>query len=131
MYVQDRGESARHILHDRDRKYTAKFDASLKSGGINPVRSPGRAPSPNSYAEAWLGSLKRECLNHFLVFGECHLDYLIREYLAHYRHERPHQSLGAEPSCRSPRVLAERFDARRLGRTARSLLPGCGLCRRF
>ena len=94
MHLQDRGESARYILRDRDRKYTAKFDAILKSEGIKPVRLPVRAPNLNSYAESWLGSLKRECLNHFIVFGERHLNYLIREYLAYYHHERPHQSLG-------------------------------------
>ena len=94
MHLQDRGETDRYILHDRDRKYTAKFDAILKSDGIKPVRLPVRAPNLNSYAEARLGSLKRECLNHFLVFGERHLDHLIREYLAYYHHERPHQSLG-------------------------------------
>ena len=40
-----------------------------------------------------LGSLKRECLNHFVVFGQRHLDYLIQEYIMHYTYERPHQSL--------------------------------------
>ena len=94
MHLQDRGESARYILRDRDRKYTAKFDAILKSEGIKPVRLPVRAPNLNAYAESWLGSLKRECLNHFIVFGERHLNFLIREYLAYYHHERPHQSLG-------------------------------------
>ena len=93
MHLQVRGEPARYILLDRDRKYTAKFDAILKSEGIKPVRLPVQAPNLNAYAESWLGSRKRECLNHFIVFGERHLNDLIREYLAYYHHEHPHQSL--------------------------------------
>ena len=96
MHLQDRGETARYILHDRDRKYTAKFDAILKSEGIKPVRLPVRAPNLNAYAESWLGSLKRECLNHFIVFGERHLNFLIREYLAYYHYETPSPVFGEQ-----------------------------------
>ena len=94
MHLQEREETADYLLHDRDKMYTAKFDEILKSDGIKAIRLPIRAPNLNGYAESWLGSLKRECLNHFLVFGERHLNYLIREYLEYYHHERPHQSLG-------------------------------------
>ena len=102
MHPQDRGESARYIPRDRDSKYSAKFDAILQSDGIRPVRSPARTPNLNSYAEAWLGSLNRKCRNVFPVCGERHLDYLIREYIAHYHHERPHQSLGNKRSSPCP-----------------------------
>ena len=117
MHLQDRGETARYILHGRDSKYTAKFDAILKSDGIRPVRLPVRAPNLDPYAESWLGSLKRECLNHFLVSGERHLDHLIREYLADYHHERPHQSLGNRTTIPLPtRADGEIRYKARLGR---------------
>jgi putative transposase len=51
-----------------------------------------RAPNLNAFAERWVESIKTECLDHFIVFGEGHLRYLISEYLVHFLDERPHQS---------------------------------------
>ena len=70
MHLREREETAFYLLHDRDAKYTAKFDRIFKSERTAPVRLPVRPPNLNAYAESWLGSLKRECLNHFLVLGE-------------------------------------------------------------
>jgi putative transposase len=53
-----------------------------------------RAPNTNAFVERFIQSLQVECLDHFLVFGEKHLDYLVREYVEHYHVERPHQALG-------------------------------------
>ena len=49
-----------------------------------------------------MGSLRRECLDHFLAFGEKHLDYLVSQYVTYYHLERPHQSLGNEPLLKMP-----------------------------
>jgi putative transposase len=51
----------------------------------------------NAFAERWVQSVRRECLDHFLVLGEDHLRYLLKEYEAHYNQERPHQGLGNLP----------------------------------
>lgn len=63
----------------------------------------------NSYAERWVLSLRRECLDHFLVCGENHLAYLVREYVEHYNLERPHQAKGNVPlpdaAESEPRIL--------------------------
>lgn len=88
-FVEEEGIKAEVLIHDRDAKYTKKFDSIMQSEGITPKRLPVRAPNLNSYAEAWCGSLKRECLNHFIIFGRKHLDYLIHEYVDYYNHERP------------------------------------------
>jgi putative transposase len=60
-----------------------------------------RKPKMNAHAERWIQSARREALNHFIVFGEKHLGYLLREYLAHYNGElggeRPHQGIGNVP----------------------------------
>jgi len=93
MHLQAWNGKARYMLHDRDKKFTGQFDGILSCQGLKSVKLPIRSPNLNAYCEAWLGSLKRECLNHFVVFGRRHLDYLIREYVAHYTYERPHQSL--------------------------------------
>ncbi|MCX5703436.1 MAG: integrase core domain-containing protein, partial [Candidatus Omnitrophica bacterium] len=51
----------------------------------------------NSYAENWVGTIKRECLNNFIVFGERHLRYLISEYVKHYNETRPHSAMNNMP----------------------------------
>jgi len=73
----------------------------LEARGVESRRLAYRAPNTNAYVERFIQSLQVECLDHFLVFGEKHFDYLVREYVEHYHTERPHQSLGN-------RTLAER-----------------------
>ena len=51
----------------------------------------------NAHAECWVQTLRLECLDHFCVFGEKHLWYLINELITHYHKHRPHQSLYNEP----------------------------------
>jgi putative transposase len=51
----------------------------------------------NAYAECWVQSIKQECLDHFIVFGQSHLDHLVHEYLTYCLIERPHQSLHNRP----------------------------------
>ena len=52
-----------------------------------------RAPNQNAFVERWVQSIKHECLDHFIVFGEDHYNHLISEYVEHYSTERPHQGL--------------------------------------
>jgi putative transposase len=82
------------LYRDRDRKYTKQFDGILKSYGIEVVKLPPYSPNLNVFAERWVKTIKTECLNHFIVFGEKHLDYLLQEYLNYYNHFRPHQGIG-------------------------------------
>jgi putative transposase len=56
-----------------------------------------RAPNQNAHAERFVQSVKQECLDHFLVFGEAHLRHIVTEYVQHHNEERPHQALGNEP----------------------------------
>jgi putative transposase len=48
----------------------------------------------NAVAERWVQTVQHECLDHFVVFGETHLRYLLDQFLEHYHRERPHQGLG-------------------------------------
>ena len=85
------------LIRDRDKKFSNGFDKLFEDSGFNVQKNPFMSPNMNSYAESWVGTIKRECLNHFIVFGERHLRYLISEYVAHYNTTRPHSSMGNRP----------------------------------
>jgi transposase InsO family protein len=87
---------------DRDPLYTAKWRGTLKAAGVNVVRLPPRSPNLNAYAERFVLSIRRECLNRIVPLGERHLRAVIREYMEHYHRERNHQGLAnrlIEPSA--------------------------------
>jgi putative transposase len=84
----------RYIIMDRDPVFTRAFRELLASSGVKSVRIPARSPNLNAYAERFVGSVRRECLEHVIPLGENHLRTLVREFVAHYHTERNHQSLG-------------------------------------
>lgn len=84
----------RFVIMDRDRKYCEVFRATLQSGGIESVRLPPRSPNLNAHAERFVRSVKEECLDGMIFFGERSLRKAISEYAAHYHGERNHQGLG-------------------------------------
>ena len=79
---------------DRDPLFTREFRSFLKDAGIHPVRLPARSPNLNAYAERFVLSIKSECLSRLILLGERHLRLAVREYVAHYNQERPHQGLN-------------------------------------
>jgi putative transposase len=68
--------------------------AVFANAGARRVRTPLLAPDANAFIESYIGTLKRECLNHFLCFSLGHLDHILREYVQFYNAHRPHQGLG-------------------------------------
>ena len=91
--LAERNERATALIHDRDTKFTVRFKDIIKSEGVKVVRIPYRAPNLNAFAERYVRTAKSECLNHFVVFGQRHLDYLLREFETFYNTVRPHQGL--------------------------------------
>lgn len=85
--------NARYLVHHRDSKYSAGFDCILEGAGIEPIKLPPRTPNLNAYAERWIGSVKSECLDHLILFGQRSLAYVLQQYLAHHQRERNHQGL--------------------------------------
>jgi putative transposase len=97
MWADEEGIDLRYLLHDRDTKFTESFNHLFKDGGVRIVRAPYQTPIANCFAESWIGSLKRECLNHFACFSLRHLDYIVQTYVGYYNHLRPHQGVGNRP----------------------------------
>lgn len=92
--LAEQGEKATYLIKDGDTKFTEKSDEIFKSEGIKVKRIPYRSPNLNAFAERYVQSVKQECLDQFIVFGESHLEYLLREYEDYYNSVRPHQGLG-------------------------------------
>lgn len=88
------------MIRDRDSKFTAAFDEVFSGNGTRVVKTPVRSPRANSYAERFVGTLRRECPDHVLILGGRHLRSVLAEYTRHYNGHRPHQSLRQEPPLR-------------------------------
>ena len=99
------GHQPRFLIRDRDARFGADFNRRLRRLGTVPIVTPFRAPKANAIVERTIGTIRRECLDHVLVFGENHLRHVLREYVAYYNATRPHQSLEAQPPS-GPRPLA-------------------------
>lgn len=87
-------KGASYLIHDRDPLFTNGFVEVLKSGGVTTVRLPARSPNLNPHAERFVKSIRYECLNKFILFGEKHVRYVVGQYVEHYHRERHHQALG-------------------------------------
>ena len=85
---------SRHLIMDRDTKYTDDFRDHLDREGVKPVRCPARAPNCNAFAERFVRSIKEECLDRMILFGEASLRRALRAYVVHYHTERNHQGVG-------------------------------------
>ena len=85
-------DGGRYLIHDRSTKFCDSFRQVVKSIGVEPLRLPARSPNLNAYAERWVKSEKDECSSKLNLFEEDSLRRALRDYLAHYRGERNHQS---------------------------------------
>jgi transposase InsO family protein len=86
--------NSRYLIMDRDTKYTEEFRDYLDRDGVKPVRCPVRAPNCNAFAERFVRSIRDECLDRMILFGEASLRRALSEYVTHFRSERNHQGVG-------------------------------------
>ncbi len=84
------------LIRDRDRKYTEQFNQMLSDSGVKPLKLPAHSPNLKAYAERFVLTVKSECLEKMIFFGEGALRHAISEFMEHYHRERNHQSLGNE-----------------------------------
>lgn len=84
----------RFVLHDRDNIYAPGCDAAITAMGVRVLRAPVRSPTANAFCERLLGTLRRECLDFLIPFGEDHLRRVLGIWQIHYNRARPHSRLG-------------------------------------
>ncbi len=85
------------LVHDRDRKFSMSFGEVFTSTGAKVKMTSRQAPNMNPYAESWIATAKRECLDRFIMLGEGHFRHILETYVAYYNSVRCHSSLGNEP----------------------------------
>jgi putative transposase len=88
------GQRPRYLIRDNDRKLGPTFARVAASSGIRELRTAYRAPWQNAACARFLGSVRRECLDHVLVLGEAHMRRTLREHARYFNGDRPHQSLA-------------------------------------
>jgi putative transposase len=90
------GTTPRFLLRDRDRIFGHEFVEQVKAMGIEEVLSAPRSPWQRAYVERLIGTIRRECLDHVLVFNECSLRQHLRSFADYYRRSRTHLSLDKD-----------------------------------
>lgn len=83
-----------YLIHDRDPLFTEVFVNALAAGGVKTVRLPPQSPNLNAYAERFVLSIKRECLQRLILLTERQLRAAVLSFVEHYHQERNHQGLG-------------------------------------
>jgi transposase InsO family protein len=87
------GSHLKVLIRDRDRKYGPLFSSVATCSGIQEVKTPYRAPKANVVGERFMGSMRRECLDHTFVLNQRHLERVVKEYRGYYNDARPHQGI--------------------------------------
>ena len=95
------GEGPRYLIRDNDNKFGDAFARVADGTGIEVLTTPYQAPKANAICERFLGSVRRECLDFFLVLSKRHLHQTLNQYQAYFNHARPHQGIGQRIPCQS------------------------------
>jgi putative transposase len=102
--LSERATPARFLIHDRDSKFSRAFDDVFRSEGVEIIRTPFRAPQANAFAERFVGTVRRDCLDWLLITSRKQLERVLRVYADHYNTHRPHRALGLTPPKPEPRL---------------------------
>jgi putative transposase len=93
-FSEDR--APKYLVLDRDGKFSGDVARMLECLGSELIRTAYHSPSQNGVAERWVGSCRRELLDHVIVLSEPHLRWLVREYLQYYHDDRVHNALNKD-----------------------------------
>jgi putative transposase len=112
------GQGPRYLIRDNDDKFGAKFTAAAEGAGTEIVKIPPKSPNLNPICERFLGSVRRECLDHVIILSESHLRRVVTDYGGYFNGSRPHQGIHQ-------RIPADPSMPNRVGRiVARPVLGG-------
>jgi transposase InsO family protein len=100
----ERTTAIRFLIHDRDSKFSRAFDDVFKNEGVEIIRTPFRSPQANAFAERWVGTVRRDCLDWLLIVSRRQLERVLLEYVEHYNTHRPHRALKLTPPLSRPRL---------------------------
>src|SRR5262249_29760801 len=90
-------QAPKYLLRDRDRIFGDEFTKQVADWGMEEGRSAPRSPWQRAYVERVIGSIRRECLDHVIVFNEASLHRHVKSFLAYYHESRTHLSLAKDP----------------------------------
>jgi putative transposase len=103
----------KYLIRDNDTKFGSHFKQVAEGAGIEVLKTPLKAPNANANCERLMGSIRREVLDHFLIFNEQHLKQALKEFVEYYNFWRPHQGIGqaipikaASPTNSSGKIVA-------------------------
>jgi putative transposase len=110
------GQAPRYLIRDNDSKFGPSFARVATTSGIKVLRTPYQAPRANAVCERFLGSVRRECLDHLFILHEKQLHRLLNAYVSYFNRARPHQGIqqqipelpvpSAPPHTQSEKVMA-------------------------
>jgi putative transposase len=104
--LPERETPLRFLIHDRDSKFSRAFDDVFRSEAVEIIRTPFRAPQANAFAERWVGTVRRDCLDWLLIVSRRQLERALRLYVDHYNRHRPHRALALTPPIARPRSVS-------------------------
>ena len=105
-------EGPGYLIRDNDSKFGGKFHGVAEGAGIELVKIPPKSPNLNPICERFLGSVRRECLDHILIMNEDHLRRVLKEYVGPYFNSaRPHQGIEQQIPCANPTASPANTDA--------------------
>ncbi|HEY5377400.1 MAG TPA: hypothetical protein VIK01_27155, partial [Polyangiaceae bacterium] len=78
------GAGLQFIIRDNDGKFGADFGRAAAGAGVHVLRTAVQAPLMNSVCERFLGSVRRDCLDHIVILGERHIEHVLKEYCFNY-----------------------------------------------
>ncbi|MFI6359684.1 integrase core domain-containing protein [Streptomyces sp. NPDC050743] len=115
MELQDADATAKHLIRDRNSKYTRTFDAVFEAEGIEIITTGIRIPRMNSIMERWVQTCRHELLDPTLTRNQAHLFHTLAEFDSFYNEHRPHQNLqNAAPRRPVPEPIIEPERLKRL-----------------
>jgi transposase InsO family protein len=90
-------DAAQALVRDRGSQFIHSFDEIFRTEGFKILTTPVRTPVANTFAERWIGSIRRELLDHTIIWNRRQLERLVGDYIEHHNQHRPHQSLSQRP----------------------------------